>query len=152
MRCALRARLRGTLPGTFCDTWDSETMVQNNKESRRKYRATRSSVCLFACIAHSFVCSTALFGCSLTPKLVGKWMIIWLFFFALDHSEMVSWRRIFFSPFASFSHLYLFNSGVAELFLLIIRKSDRRWRKVLSGSYMNECAKGTRWAVERIRW
>ena len=33
------------------------TMVQNNQEYRLTYWATRSSVCLFACTAHSFACS-----------------------------------------------------------------------------------------------
>ena len=37
-----------------------DTMVQNNQESRRKYWATRLSVCLIACIAHSFAGSALL--------------------------------------------------------------------------------------------
>ena len=45
------------------------TMLQNNKESRSKYWATRLSVCSFARTAHSFTCSTLLyiarFACSL---------------------------------------------------------------------------------------
>ena len=48
---------------------------------------TRLSICSFACTAHSFACSALLASLvrsaaltSLTPSLVGKWMIRWLFF------------------------------------------------------------------------
>ena len=59
------------------------TVGQNN---RLKYWATRSFVCLFARTAHSFACSAlrALLArsaalTSITPLLVGQWMIRWLF-------------------------------------------------------------------------
>ena len=60
-------------------------MGQNNQESRLKYWPTRSSVRLFAATAHSFPdCSLRSRPplrslTSLTPKLVEKWMIRWLF-------------------------------------------------------------------------
>ena len=74
---------------------------QNNQESRLEYWATRSSVRSFARTAHSFACSAlvallacstaliCLLACSLTPELVGKLMIRWLFllfFSVMDHS------------------------------------------------------------------
>ena len=42
------------------------TVVQNNQESRRKYWAICSCVCLFNCTTHSFFCSAllALLACS----------------------------------------------------------------------------------------
>ena len=66
------------------------TVGQNSHELRRKYWATRSSVCSFAQTAHSFACPTLLaslersaalirsLACLLTPELVGKWMIRYL--------------------------------------------------------------------------
>ena len=66
-------------------------MGQNGQEYSLKYWATRSSICLFASTTHSFACSALLsahfacklrcahsFACSLTsltPSLVGKWII-----------------------------------------------------------------------------
>ena len=40
------------------------TMVDNSQEYRLKYWATRSSVRLFACTAHSFACTAHSFACS----------------------------------------------------------------------------------------
>ena len=45
--------------------------------------ATHSFVHLFACTAHSLACS-ALLAHSLTPELIGKWMIRWLFLLCLS--------------------------------------------------------------------
>ena len=55
-------------------TWFHPTMVHNNQESRRKFWATRPSVCSFAHDAHSSTCSTLLVHsdaliCSLTCSL-----------------------------------------------------------------------------------
>ena len=66
------------------------TVGQNNQKYRLKYWATRSSVHLFACIAHAFPCFTLLAFLarsaaltrsltSLAPSFVGQWMIRWLF-------------------------------------------------------------------------
>ena len=86
----------------------NDTMAQNKQESRRKYWATHFSVCLFACTAHSFACSTLFaalvhsaaltrshihsFTHSLTHhrahgKLNHQMAIFVVFFSALDHSE-----------------------------------------------------------------
>ena len=51
------------------------TMVENSQEYRLKYWATPSSVRSFARTVHSFARSLT----SLTPSLVGQWMIGWLF-------------------------------------------------------------------------
>ena len=49
------------------------TRVQNNQESRHKYWAIHSSVCLFAYTAHSFACSTLLVRSAvLTHLLAGS--------------------------------------------------------------------------------
>ena len=73
-------------------------MVQKNQEYRLKYRATRSSVRLFACTAHSFTCSallallahfaalTYLLARPLTPKLMAIFSVSFLFW------TIVSWR------------------------------------------------------------
>ena len=69
--------------------WIHGTMVQNNKEARCKYWATRLSVCSFACTAHSFTCSallaalTSLLACSLRslPLLwESEWWVVFVFF------------------------------------------------------------------------
>ena len=81
-------------------------MVQNQQESRLKYWATCSSVCSFACTAHSFTCSKLLASLAryaalthplarlLTPLLVQKWMIRRLFFlcFFSDLDHRASWK------------------------------------------------------------
>ena len=65
--------------------------------------ATHSFVHLFACTAHSLACTahslacSALLAHSLTPELMGKWMIRWLFllcfflFWTIVHGSM--WRK-----------------------------------------------------------
>ena len=91
--------------------WQS-TMVQNNQEPRYKCWASLASVCSFACTAHSFTCFALLtslmrsialihlLACSLTPKLLGKWMIRLLFllyfFSVLDHSVVAEREKWFF--------------------------------------------------------
>ena len=81
-------------------------MIQNSHESRRKYWATRSSVCSFACTAHSLVCSILLdlLVCStfcnilsylpffsLAPSLTPDWLFLFYFlFWTIAMSETVS--------------------------------------------------------------
>ena len=71
------------------------TVGQVNQEYRLNYRATRSSVQSFACTAHSFARSLTL----LTPSLMGKWMMRWLFilgffpFWTIVHSEKIGRRE-----------------------------------------------------------
>ena len=45
------------------------TVVWNKQESRHKYWATRSSICSFACTAHSFACSGLLASLAPTATL-----------------------------------------------------------------------------------
>ena len=76
--------------GLFCCLY---TVGQNNQEYRLKYWATRSSVRSFARTAHSFACSLT----TLTPSLMGKWIIGWLFClcFFFDHSAVVFFKCYF---------------------------------------------------------
>ena len=46
------------------------TVVQNTQELKRKYWATRSSVCSFACTIHSFTCSALLDSLALSAALI----------------------------------------------------------------------------------
>ena len=80
------------------------TMVRDSQDSKCKNWATRLSIRSFPRTAHSFYCSARLalhvrsaaltpsVAYSLTPSLVGKWMIRWLFFLSfssgLDHKEL----------------------------------------------------------------
>ena len=63
------------------------TMVQSNQESRHKYWATRSSVCLFACTAHSPTC------CALLASLTRSATLSHSFAHSLTHSLPSSWER-----------------------------------------------------------
>ena len=102
----------GEMAGLRCKKWVTIhfTVVQNEEKSRKKYWATHFSVCSFAHTAHSFACSALLtlltlwashallpslvrlLAHPLTPELLGKWMIKWVFLLyflsVLDHRAM----------------------------------------------------------------
>lgn len=114
-------------------------MGQKNQKSRSKYWAIHSSIRMFARTAHSFTCFALLasFACSaaltylfarsltwLTPKLVGKWMIKWLFFL----SFLLFWtivRRYNFISLVLFCFILVKISDFSEIQLVYDGRTDK---------------------------
>ena len=118
---------------------NQSTVVQNNQESRRKYRAIRWSVCWFAhttCTAHLFGCSALLASIarsaalihslarSLTPKPRPGLVQSKTFHPSMEIFHVEKFLKIFFLPFFLFTiSLFLFSFFPFHNFSLSFRLS-----------------------------